>query len=553
MERNIAEIFSYSFSSLELWEAIQDMHGNQNNSARIFQIQQEIASFKQEGKSFVSILGKLKNLWNELEVYRPHTTDPIILKKRVEEDRVFQLLASLDSDYEEFRSHILMTTELPSLKNVCAAIQREEVHRKIMPKYDVLNTSNPHAYLTLNEEKKPYKGKRPNLKCDHCRGIGHTIDRCWILHPELKNKSSNDKKGSDQKHSFNSKAHVASHSAESFTSNPITLLNEFANFLHNKQSTDTSSEAEHSQDKPTSLLSKFASFLTDTNISNSEGILSTFITMLKINSTSNLWVVDSGAPDHITNNLINVCDYMPMSSFVSIANGQNVQIKGKGIIKLLPESIKSEVLYVPSFPFQLLSVHKIVETFNCEVLFTPSKVVFQDRITKNMIGEGFLFQGLYYVSPHPRIPRSIQALRSHQQFLWHQRLAHPSSLVFSKILSNMPMEAHGCETCISPELNHSNSSNAPSSDNILNNVAPLNPEQDVHPDQIYQELVPRRNPPRHRQQPKRMEDYVAYSDAQMVDSKPARPPLDSKQKPYSKGEVLKNPAHYQKLVAFKPG
>ncbi|KAG6508487.1 hypothetical protein ZIOFF_033861 [Zingiber officinale] len=196
---------------------------------------------RNEGKSFVSILGKLKNLWNELEVYRPHTTDPVILKKRVEEDRVFQLLASLDSDYEEFRSHILMTTELPSLKNVCAAIQREEVHRKIMPKSDVLNTSNPHAYLTLNGEKKPYKGKRPDLKCDHCRGIGYTIDRCWILHPELKNKSSKDKKGSDQKHSFNSKAHVASHSAESFTSNTITLLNEFANFLHNKQSTGTSS------------------------------------------------------------------------------------------------------------------------------------------------------------------------------------------------------------------------------------------------------------------------------------------------------------------------
>ncbi|XP_042380465.1 uncharacterized mitochondrial protein AtMg00810-like [Zingiber officinale] len=37
-------------------------------------------------------------------------------------------------------------------------------------------------------------------------------------------------------------------------------------------------------------------------------------------------------------------------------------------------------------------------------------------------------------------------------------------------------------------------------------------------------------------------------DAQMVDSKPAHTPLDSKQKPYSKGEVLKNLAHYQKLV-----
>jgi hypothetical protein len=33
MERNLAEIFSYSESSLDLWNAIRDMYGNQNNAA----------------------------------------------------------------------------------------------------------------------------------------------------------------------------------------------------------------------------------------------------------------------------------------------------------------------------------------------------------------------------------------------------------------------------------------------------------------------------------------------------------------------------------------
>ena len=33
MESNLAEIFSYSESSLDLWNAIRDMYGNQNNSA----------------------------------------------------------------------------------------------------------------------------------------------------------------------------------------------------------------------------------------------------------------------------------------------------------------------------------------------------------------------------------------------------------------------------------------------------------------------------------------------------------------------------------------
>jgi len=119
--------FSYSESSFDLWNAIRDMYGNQNNAARIFQIHQDIAKINQDGKSFVSLLGNLKRLWSELELYRPHTIDAAILRKRTEEDRIFQLLASLNPDYEDLRSHILMNSDLPSFQNVCAIIQREEI------------------------------------------------------------------------------------------------------------------------------------------------------------------------------------------------------------------------------------------------------------------------------------------------------------------------------------------------------------------------------------------------------------------------------------------
>ena len=80
MERNLAEIFSYYQSSLELWEVVKEMYGNQNNSARIFKIQQEIASLHQNGQPFVNLLSKFKSPWNELEIYRPHSVDPIVIR-----------------------------------------------------------------------------------------------------------------------------------------------------------------------------------------------------------------------------------------------------------------------------------------------------------------------------------------------------------------------------------------------------------------------------------------------------------------------------------------
>lgn len=54
----------------------------------------------------------MKNMWKELEVYRPHTTDADVWLKKNEEEKIFQLLVSLGSEYEDLQSHIFMNSEL---------------------------------------------------------------------------------------------------------------------------------------------------------------------------------------------------------------------------------------------------------------------------------------------------------------------------------------------------------------------------------------------------------------------------------------------------------
>ncbi|RVW45971.1 Retrovirus-related Pol polyprotein from transposon TNT 1-94 [Vitis vinifera] len=453
MERNIAEIFSYSESSLDLWEALRDMYGNQNNSARIFQIQQEVNALRQDGRPFVSLLGNFKSLWSELEVYRPHTVDPVVLKKRTEEDRVFQVLASLGSEFEDLRCHILMSPELPSLKSVCSTIQREEVRRKVMIRETVTNSSDTRAYIAhKNYEGKSIKGKRLDLKCEHCNAPGHTSDRCWVLHPELKPKFTKDKRGGDHKRGFNHKANVAAQTTDSFFSNPMALLKDFTTYVQEKRGQESLNEAAgQDQDKPTALLSKFAGFLADSNPENNQGIFTVFTTALEISNFHDLWVVDSGASNHMSNKLTNLYNFRPCSSstFVSVADGKDVPVQGKGKTKLVSKTIESEVLYVPSFPVQLLSVQQLTSTLNCDVLFTSDKVLFQDRITKKTIGEGFQLHGLFYISSDDRLCKGFQASLSstNKHSLWHQRLGHPSESVFNKIHPSLPKGTDGCDIC----------------------------------------------------------------------------------------------------------
>jgi len=124
------------------------------------------------------------------------------------------------------------------------------------------------------------------------------------------------------------------------------------------------------------------------------------MTTLQLVNLNNLWIIDSGATNHMSNKLNSIHDFKSFvcPTFMFVVNGKNAYVRRKGKINLLSNKIKLDVFFLTSFPFQLLFVNKIQSTLNCEVIVTPSKVVFQDLVTKKMIDEGFFLHGLYYIS-----------------------------------------------------------------------------------------------------------------------------------------------------------
>jgi len=241
------------------------MYGDQNNTARIFQINRNLANLQQDGKTYVQLLGTLKGMWSELALYHPYIVDAAELQKHEEEDKIFQLLASLGSDYEDLRSRILMNPDLPSLTTVRATIQQEEACRKVMNSNSKLSLSESRVYAvnkSMNNNR-PYKGKQLDLKCHHCHNIGHSIRRCWILHQELKPNFEKEKRS---QRDYEHKGHVAaaahfnntpSNNVENFSTNPSAPLNDFATYL--KEKGDSAMTASISDS--ITLLGKFAGFL----------------------------------------------------------------------------------------------------------------------------------------------------------------------------------------------------------------------------------------------------------------------------------------------------
>ena len=76
-------------------------------------------------------------------------------------------------------------------------------------------------------------------------------------------------------------------------------------------------------------------------------------------------------------------------------NGTRVQVVGTGSVRINSRIVLHNVLYIPSFHVNLISVPKITPNCKIGVLFEDTFVLFQDTQTHKTIGRGDLHLNLF--------------------------------------------------------------------------------------------------------------------------------------------------------------
>src|SRR5262249_49510229 len=134
------------------------------------------------------------------------------------------------------------------------------------------------------------------------------------------------------------------------------------------------------------------------------------------------------------------------NSNVTLADGLTFCVIGSDTITPTLSIALSFVLHVPQLSFNLIFVSKLTRMLNYYILFFSNYCLFQDLMTKKIIGKGHEAGGLYILDT--QMPNSITYSSITIPFKMHCQLGHSSLTSLKKLCPEFNMVSLlDCESC----------------------------------------------------------------------------------------------------------
>ena len=109
------------------------------------------------------------------------------------------------------------------------------------------------------------------------------------------------------------------------------------------------------------------------------------------------WILDSGASEHMSSDRQALHDLtlLKYPILVNLPNGTQVKVVYKGRLQVAKSLTLQDVLLVPNFKFNLLSIKKLCKQLKCTVEFIETLCILQAPFLKKPLAIGKDCMGLY--------------------------------------------------------------------------------------------------------------------------------------------------------------
>ncbi|KAL2235368.1 UNVERIFIED_CONTAM: Retrovirus-related Pol polyprotein from transposon RE1 [Sesamum indicum] len=464
ISKDLVNAYLYANLSRDLWMELEARYGECDGTL-LYKLQREISSISQGNMSMTEYYTKLKQLWDELICLMPPAVCSCglcvcgcnkIKAEQSDASQLIQFLMGLNDSYDNIRSQILVLEPLPLVNKAYSTVLRVERRRLVNSEYSEVGEASAmkaYEYKHKTGPKNFTRSKGPtdkrHLFCEHCSRNGHNKESCFKLHgfPDWYKELRDQRR----KQSINGHAYAvvdaAQSSAEAPHSNGVQLMSELLDALRMVQN-------KIPQD-PVNV-----HFAQDEEMA---GMTVEYSYSIGCNSVS--WIVDTGATSHMCGDvkLFQSLTSLKAPKCIYLPNNSTTLATQSGDIQLCFTLTLTNVLLVPSFPHNLLSVSQLCSSHNLSFSFHNSFCVLQDLKADRVLAIGKQHKHLYYLEPlsfvsvptHTNLDvvhalNSASAVNKNDFILWHQRLGHSSPDVMKHIITvdiSKPPKEHTCSIC----------------------------------------------------------------------------------------------------------
>ncbi|XP_056698609.1 uncharacterized protein [Spinacia oleracea] len=420
MNHDLADDFGYIDNAADLWCELNERFG-QSNGPLVYQLKKEIENLTQQNMTIVAYYGKLKKLWDEMQNLRafPSSTCGAMLQcscqfmKKVaefeEEDKMMKFLLGLNVGFDNTVTNV---DPLPNINKVFSITQQIEKQKELSGATADCNAMTSSAMAAQayrgnqsqlqknntgsgKKDWKEIKREKMNRVCTHCKGKGHTADQCFKLigYPDWYNSI---KASKGQNSTGNRLAAHVNYNAE-IGDEPLGNADNENGMVNNEMLNAICQEVmkvmKGKQNQGTETSGAHCSY------ANYAGIISHSFncTVDKLHDAS-VWIVDSGACDHMTYDKTILTNIRTLTKPIKVGlpDGSQLNVDTIGDTALSTKLVLHNVLLVQGSKHNLLSVGRLIERTNLHVLFTGAGYTFQDPANSELLGAGKRTNGLYY-------------------------------------------------------------------------------------------------------------------------------------------------------------